>query len=97
MVLEEGVYEIPDDCTVYVVKRKINVVKKKIKTQPNLKRCRDCVHCKSGRLSVLNQFWDSNYCDVRPKQISGKDGYFYATQDNRIACYQFEEKKDGNC
>lgn len=49
MVLEEGVYEIPDDCTVYVVKRKINVVKKKIKTQPNLKRCRDCVHCKSGR------------------------------------------------
>ena len=89
-LLTEGTYTIPDDCTAKYEKRKIYVYKMKADT--SVKRCRDCCHCKLGRLSMRRQFWDSTYCEEKPKTIAGKDGYYYSIQGSRIACNKFKDK-----
>lgn len=53
--------------------------------------CSDCTHCKSGKLSMRNQWWESFYCDKKPKTIRGEEKYFYAVNPKKKACEEFEK------
>ena len=89
-LLTEGTYTIPDNCTAKYEKRKIYVYKMKV--DASVKRCRDCSHCKLGRLTMRRQWWDSSYCEMKPKIISGKGGYYYSVQGSKVACDKFKDK-----
>ena len=88
--LQEGTYSIPDDCTAVYVDRKV-VVKKKI-VRPIKPHCSDCIHQKLGKKTMRNQWWDSYYCDAKPKIINGQEGYFYNAQSSKVACVKYEPK-----
>ena len=92
MKLEAGIYTIPSDCTAIYVGRK--VVVKKMKARPIVKHCSDCIHQQLGKKCLLNQAHDSYYCDIKPKTIGGKDGYFYNASSFKVACYMFEPKTE---
>lgn len=92
MKLEEGVYSIPADCTVYYCGRKVYV--KKMKKRSDKKHCSDCLHQKWGRKTLSNQFYDSPYCEVKPKIINGEEGYFYNAQSSKVACNDFKPRED---
>ena len=91
MKLQEGTYSIPDDCTVLYVDRKV-VVQKKKRSQ-GLKHCKDCIHQKFGKLTIQNQWYASPYCELKPKIICGRGGYFYNANNNKVACEQFDPKE----
>lgn len=93
MKLEEGIYEIPDDCTAVYSKRKVIVKKMLDADKLNVMRCGDCIHQKWGRLTMRNQWWDSPYCEKKPKIIEGKGGYFYNANSSKKACEMFEKKE----
>ena len=92
MKLEEGIYEIPDDCTALYSKRKV-IVKKKTRQNNAVLRCEHCIHQKWGRLTMKNQWWESPYCEKKPKTIRGKEGYFYNACSSNKACEMFEPKE----
>lgn len=96
MTLTEGIYEIPASCTALYKDRKIIVKKKKNLDKENVIRCRHCEHCKYGKMSMRNQFWDSDYCEMKPKTIYGENKYFYSTLPSRRAedCKNFKLKEN---
>ena len=96
MKLEAGIYEIPDDCTAVYSKRKVIVKKKLDADKPRVFHCADCVHQKWGRLSMKNQWWDSPYCEVKPKTIGGKEDYFYNACSSNKACEMFKPKEQND-
>ena len=61
--------------------------------QPKVKRCRDCGHRKIGKCCMRNQWWESSYCELKPKTIGGMSGFFYSVQDSKVACENFEEQE----
>lgn len=89
--LQEGIYTIPDGLIVKVLPgaRSIRVSKKREKYHHY---CRECIHQRPGRKSIQGQWWDSHYCEVKPKVINGKGGYFYAAGDGQMACPLFDPK-----
>ena len=91
MTLLEGIYDIPDDCTVYIQKRKVIIQKKKLRGASQ--HCRDCIHQIMGRKTLLAQYYTSPYCELKPKVIHGRAGYFYNAQDTKKACEKFEPKQ----
>lgn len=91
MKLEEGVYSIPADCTVLYVDRQVVVQKKK--RQQGLKHCGDCIHQLYGKKTIQNQWYASPYCELKPKIINGRGGYFYNANSNKTACEMFEQKE----
>ncbi len=93
MKLEEGIYEIQDDCTVYIRQRKVIIQKMKAKARAEKPHCKDCIHQLIGRKSMRNQYWDCPYCELKPKVISGKGGYFYAANNYHPTCEKFEPKQ----
>ena len=93
MKLEEGIYEIPDDCTVLYQRRKVIVKKMLDADKPKVMHCADCVHQKWGRLTMRNQWWESPYCEKKLKTIGGTDGYFYNASSSKKACEMFEPKE----
>ncbi len=93
MKLEEGIYEIPDNCTVLYQHRKVVVKKMLNADKPKVFHCSDCIHQKWGKLTMKNQFWDSPYCEKRPKIIYGKNGYYYNANSSKKACEMFEPKE----
>lgn len=97
MTLTEGTYNIADDCRAKYKDRTLIVYKmtKKQIEQSKIKRCRDCVHQKTGKLCMRNQWWESTYCELKPKTISGVSNFFYNAPDNRPACESFKEKAEG--
>lgn len=92
--ITEGVYSIPDDCTVIYQKRKVIVKKMKTAAKPKYFYCSDCIHQKIGRKVLWRQWYDSEYCEMKPKTINGKSDYFYSASNNRMACYMFEKKEE---
>ena len=92
MKLEEGVYTIPAECTVYYCGRKVYVKKMKKCSEGKRKHCCDCIHQRFGKKTTQNQRYDSAYCEVKPKIINGKAGYFYNAISSNPACDQFEQK-----
>ena len=56
MKLEEGIYEIQDDCTVYIRKRKVYV--QKMRSRGDKPHCKDCAQQLIGKKSMRNQYWD---------------------------------------
>ena len=92
MILQEGIYEIPDNCTAVYSKRKV-IVKQKTQ-RPEKSVCRLCIHQKLGRKCMRNQWWDSYYCEVSPKSIGGEEKYFYNACPSKRACEKFERKED---
>ena len=62
--------------------------------QPKINRCRDCEHRKVGRCSLRDQWWESSYCELKPKTIGGVSGFFYSVQDSKVACENFKEKEE---
>ena len=91
MILHEGIYEIPDNCTAVYSKRKV-IVKQKAQ-RPEKLVCRLCEHQKLGRKCMRNQWWDSYYCEVSPKSIGGEEKYFYNACPSKRACEKFERRK----
>lgn len=91
MKLEEGIYEIQDDCTVYIRKRKVYI--QKMRARGEKPHCKDCIHQLMGRKSMRGQYWDCPYCELKPKVISGKGGYFYAANNYHPTCENFEPRK----
>lgn len=89
MKLEIGTYEIADDCTIVYRDHKVTV-KKKTRGMPDVMHCRDCIHQRFGRKTLKKQFYDSAYCELRPKNT---DGLFYCAPGSRIACYRFKPKE----
>ena len=94
MKLEAGIYEIPDDCTAVYSKRKVIVKRMKDADKPKVLHCSDCIHQKWGKLTMRNQYWDSPYCECKPKTIHGKDGYYYNAGSYNKACEMFEPKTE---
>ena len=92
MELKEGRYELPPDLKAKIVEGRVVVVSKRTGHDYGAKRCKHCKHCKFGKKAMATQWWDSHYCDQKPKSIGGYDGYFYATQPSRKACEMFEDK-----
>ena len=92
MLLKEGIYEIPDNCTVVYSKQKI-IVKLK-KQSPEILTCKYCKHQKLGKKCMRQQWWDSFYCEVSPKVIGGVEGYFYSANSSKKACEKFERKEN---
>ena len=92
--ITEGVYSIPNDCTILYQERKVIVRKMKSNAKPKYFRCHDCIHQKTGRKMLRKQWFDSEYCDMKPKTIDGQSGYFYSAPNSRIACYMFEKKEE---
>lgn len=91
MKLEEGIYEIQDDCTVYIRKRKVYI--QKMRARAKKPHCKDCAHQLIGKKSMRNQYWDCPYCELKPKMIGGKEGYFYAANNYNPICDNFEPRK----
>lgn len=94
MILTEGTYDIPDDCTVLYRERKVIVKKMKKINGPKIFRCHDCLFQKIGRKARTNQLFESPYCELRPKVLHGESGYYHSAPDGRIACYMFKRKDD---
>ena len=88
--LQPGTYAIPENCTFKYVNRQIVVVPKKTK-DTSILRCATCKHIQTGRKCTTNQFWETQYCDLKPKTISGKAEYFYHVSPSTKACDKYEE------
>ena len=88
--LQPGSYSIPENCTFKYLNRKIVVVPKKTKDTSVL-RCGTCKHIQTGRKCCKEQYWDTQYCDLKPKTIGGKTEYFYHVSPSTKACDKYEE------
>ena len=69
-----------------VAKRVAKALWPKKNSKPKVFHCSDCIHLKMGRRTLQNQWYDSPYCEMKPKIIAGKSGYFYATLPGKKAC-----------
>lgn len=94
MFLIEGEYKLPADLKAKVVHGDTVLVTKRSKKDVvgYLHRCGNCIHQKCGRMSMRNQWWDSKFCEKKPKSIKGELKYFYAAGDYKAACSMFEMK-----
>ena len=95
MTLTEGIYEIDKEYKAFIVERgtKVKIVRR-AKVLDNSPRCRDCKHCKVGKYAFSpNQWWESEYCDAKPKTIGGDNRFFYSTFSSHHTCEKFEPKK----
>lgn len=93
--LKEGIYALPPELKAQVIGGdKVIVEKRKGRPKRNVLHCSDCVHRKVGRKVRLNQYWDSGYCEMKPKTIDGRLEYFYCAPENRLACDMFEPIKE---
>lgn len=88
--LQPGTYAIPEDCTFKYANRQIIVVPKKTK-DTSVRRCATCAHIRTGKKCCKDQFWDTQYCVLKPKTIGGKTEYFYHVSPSTKACAQYEE------
>lgn len=88
--LRPGTYAIPEDCTFKYANRQIIIVPKKTK-DTSILRCATCKHIRIGRKCCKDQFWDTQYCLLKPKTIGGKTEYFYHVSPSTKACDQYEE------
>ena len=88
--LQPGTYAIPENCTFKYANRKIIIVPKKIK-DAGILRCGTCKHIKTGNKCCKSQYWDTQYCELRPKTIGGKTEYFYHVSPSTKACDKYEE------
>ena len=88
--LRPGTYVIPENCTFRYANRRIMVASKKTKDTSVL-RCGTCKHMLTGKKCVQNQFYDTEYCDLKPKTIGGKTEYFYHVSPSAKACDKYEE------
>lgn len=91
--LQPGTYAIPENCTFKYANRQIIVVPKKAKDTSVL-RCATCKHMLTGTKCMLNQNWETQYCELKPKTIGGKTGYFYHVSPSTKACNQHEEREE---
>ena len=69
--------------------RKVQIVKR-MSVGYSGPRCKDCRHCKEGRKTLFQQWYDSHYCDRKPKTIGGYAGYFYSARTEDRACKMYE-------
>ena len=88
--LQPGTYAIPENCTFKYANRQIIVVPKKIK-DTSVRRCGTCAYIRTGKKCCKDQFWDTQYCVLKPKTIGGKTEYFYHVSPSTKACDQYEE------
>lgn len=93
MTLEEGVYQIPDCLRAVISKNTVKVFKRKVKEPQEVRNCGKCIHQKLGRKTMLNQWYDSPYCEMKPKTINGKLDYFYSAHNTHPACGNFEKRE----
>ena len=92
MEIKEGTYTIPHDLKAVVINGNTLIVSKRVRISP-YKHCRDCAHCKTGKYKFSpNQWWESTYCDARPKKMVAKGEWWYAAPLTRIACELFIDK-----
>jgi len=90
MELKEGTYTISQDLKAVVVNGNTIIISKRKISHDN--HCRDCVHCLTGKYKFSpKQWWESNYCDARPKIIGGQNGFFYAAPLSKKACELFKQ------
>ena len=87
--LQPGSYAIPENCTFKYLNRKIVVIPKKTKDTSVL-RCGTCKHIHTGNKCCKDQFWETQYCDLKPKTIGGKTEYFYHVSPSTKACDKYE-------
>ena len=88
--LQPGTYAIPESCTFRYANRKIMVVPKKTK-DTSILRCGTCKYIKTGNKCCKDQFWETQYCELKPKTIGGKTEYFYHVSPSTKACDKYEE------
>jgi hypothetical protein len=88
--LQPGTYAIPEDCTFKYANRKIMVVPKKTK-DTSILRCGTCKYLKTGNKCCKDQYWTTQYCELKPKTIGGKAEYFYHVSPSTKACDKYEE------
>ena len=88
--LQPGTYAIPESCTFRYANRKIMVVPKKTK-DTSILRCGTCKYIKTGNKCCKDQYWETQYCELKPKTIGGKTEYFYHVSPSTKACDKYEE------
>lgn len=88
--LKPGTYAIPENCTFKYSNRQIIVVPKKIK-DTNILRCGTCKYIKTGNKCLKDQYWETQYCELKPKTIGGKTEYFYHVSPSAKACEKYEK------
>lgn len=88
--LQPGTYAIPEDCTFKYANRQIIVVPKKVKDTSVL-RCGTCKYLKTGNKCCKDQYWTTQYCELKPKTIGDKAEYFYHVSPSAKACDKYEE------
>lgn len=96
MTLKEGIYDIAEGYKAITIEKGTKVkILKRAKPAYEGERCRDCVHCQKGRYAFgPNQWWESNFCDKKPKTVAGRNDYFYSTTKSTKACNMFERKEN---
>lgn len=93
MTLTEGTYEIEKGYRAIIINKgtKIKIFKKK--PQYEGYRCKDCVHCQTGRYAFgPKQWWESTFCNAKPKTVAGDSRFFYSTDESSHACELFQKK-----
>lgn len=95
MELKEGIYSIPPGHTLKILgDRQIQISPYKNGVSQSLQRCRDCEHLKIGRKCMDKQWWDSTYCEMKPK--GKKKQLFYSAKPSDKACTNnFKPKNNG--
>ena len=76
--LTAGLYEIAKGYRAKIIDKGTKVqVLARVKNWDDSPRCRDCKFCKRGKYAFSpNQWWESEYCEKKPKTVGGSDKYF---------------------
>jgi hypothetical protein len=101
MILEQGEYEIPEDCIAKVHHRMIYIAPKQrrgrrfgSKKEGRAKHCRDCRHREQG-YAANTACHKTMVCKLRPKIVMGwhkKRETYYAVGEYDPICKEFDEK-----
>lgn len=93
MELKEGIYKLPPHLKAVVRDGDTIIVSTRARLSP-YKHCRDCEHCKVGKYKFSpNQWWESTYCEMKPKKMACEGEWWYAAPEGRIACELFKPKR----
>lgn len=96
MILKEGIYEIAKGYKAITIGHGTKVkILKRIKPPYEGSRCKDCIHCHRGKYAFSpNQWWESAFCDKKPKTVGGDSRFFYSTNESFKACELFEKREE---
>lgn len=92
-VLTLGTYKVPPELKAIVVGGDKVIVSPRVRNMhpKGTRNCGNCLHRKCGKYAMSpNQWWESHFCEKKPKVAGGKPDYFYCAPKSRPACELYE-------